>query len=337
MPGSFGVARACSLASAGLSAAGLIDIVRTRRFGRRWIVADAALAATTNLVPLRWATADSLRTLRYDQMMALVVAAAATADFAPVAVSAVLSACMSWVWHLASDHRRRPESRVPVVAASLEPALTYVAIALAARRLRAMEAELDALRENARRDAEAAAIEVERERQHRLLHDTALQTLEAVAGDWSTDDGALRALAAADAAQLRRALEGSTADDLESALVEIIDTYRRAGLDVTLHLHGVSDWTGTTATELAAAAREALVNVLKHAGPAKTTVTAEASADEVTVTVADDGAGFDITTSTPGFGIEHSIRRRLAEVDGHSEIDSAPGRGTTVRLRVPRR
>ena len=56
-----------------------------------------------------------------------------------------------------------------------------------------------------------------------------------------------------------------------------------------------------------------------------------------TIDITDDGIGFDTTATTPGFGIEHSIRRRLDKVGGHTEIESAPGQGTTVRLHVPRR
>lgn len=79
------------------------------------------------------------------------------------------------------------------------------------------------------------------------------------------------------------------------------------------------------------------MNALKHAGgPAATRVVAAATSDTVTVTISDDGVGFDSTTA-PGFGIEHSIRRRITEAGGDAEIESTPGRGTVVRLQVPRR
>ncbi|WP_121391698.1 ATP-binding protein [Actinokineospora cianjurensis] len=57
------------------------------------------------------------------------------------------------------------------------------------------------------------------------------------------------------------------------------------------------------------------------------------TAQEVGLTVRDDGRGFDLPARTDGFGpIE--LRERAALVGAEVRVDSAPGAGTTVSLRV---
>ena len=59
--------------------------------------------------------------------------------------------------------------------------------------------------------------------------------------------------------------------------------------------------------------------------------------DGLQATVADDGAGFD--PSDPRIRARRlgitSMEERAERLGGRLEIDSAPGRGTTVALRVP--
>jgi PAS domain S-box-containing protein len=91
------------------------------------------------------------------------------------------------------------------------------------------------------------------------------------------------------------------------------------------------------------AVRELLANAAKHAAARRVTV-ALADEDGVsTVTVADDGVGFDphILTVRPEHGTTRfgllNIRTRLSEVGGAVHVASAPGGGTRVTLVMPRR
>ena len=82
--------------------------------------------------------------------------------------------------------------------------------------------------------------------------------------------------------------------------------------------------------------QEALANVRKHSGAAHVRVRVESEGGIVTVSVADDGRGFDPTaTSRPGhFGLS-ILRERAAAVGGSVVIASQPGGGCEVVLRVP--
>jgi signal transduction histidine kinase len=88
-------------------------------------------------------------------------------------------------------------------------------------------------------------------------------------------------------------------------------------------------------TQLFAIGREALANVVKHAGASAAHVRVEAQQGQVIVEVRDDGCGFDPAAGHPGhFGLE-SMRTRATEIGGQFNIVSGPGFGTLVRVRVP--
>jgi nitrate/nitrite-specific signal transduction histidine kinase len=84
--------------------------------------------------------------------------------------------------------------------------------------------------------------------------------------------------------------------------------------------------------------QEALTNVRKHSRATVARVHLRQAAGELIAAVADDGVGFDAAASQrgefPRFGLA-TMRERAVSVGGTLEVVSAPGRGTTVRLRVP--
>jgi ligand-binding sensor domain-containing protein/signal transduction histidine kinase len=77
--------------------------------------------------------------------------------------------------------------------------------------------------------------------------------------------------------------------------------------------------------------KEALTNSLKHAGAHEVQVRAKVSGDALEIEVQDDGKGFDTLGQSRGNGLGN-MRRRAQAMGGHVDIDSAPGRGTTVKL-----
>lgn len=85
--------------------------------------------------------------------------------------------------------------------------------------------------------------------------------------------------------------------------------------------------------------QEALHNVVKHAGARHVTVLLQARDDEAVVVVEDDGRGFDLAqvsnrSETLGLGLV-SMRERARLCGGSLEIEVAPGRGTTIFVRIP--
>jgi two-component system sensor histidine kinase UhpB len=81
-------------------------------------------------------------------------------------------------------------------------------------------------------------------------------------------------------------------------------------------------------------AQEALVNAARHSGASRVEVSLEPCDGKVRLQVADNGSGFAFAEEGKGLGLD-GMRERALLVGGALEIDSRPGKGTTVRLEVP--
>ena len=82
--------------------------------------------------------------------------------------------------------------------------------------------------------------------------------------------------------------------------------------------------------------QEALNNVAKHAHAHRVLVRLEADEDDMLLTIRDDGRGFDPKSDARASRLGmRTMRERVVAADGTLELDSAPGKGTTLRARVP--
>jgi signal transduction histidine kinase len=89
-------------------------------------------------------------------------------------------------------------------------------------------------------------------------------------------------------------------------------------------------------TVLFRVAQEALTNVLRHAHTDSASLRIFFEKDQITLTVADKGAGFTPGLKGQGFGLA-GISERVELINGRLEIDSAPGKGTTITVVAPAR
>ena len=175
--------------------------------------------------------------------------------------------------------------------------------------------------------------------QRRVLHDTALATLTALArGGLDARAEEVRARCARDAAYLRLILQGERLS-LASLPVALADAAEEAA-GIGLHMHPMcgdlpSDLDISVVTALALAVREALNNVRLHARTGDAWLTAAQEDGKVVVRVVDRGAGFAQASIGAGKGISESILGRMRDVGGDAFVESALGQGTTVELRWP--
>ncbi|WP_409463005.1 sensor histidine kinase [Amycolatopsis sp. GA6-003] len=191
--------------------------------------------------------------------------------------------------------------------------------------------------------------EAERKRTQRLLHDSVLQTLEALAiapaddADHAAERLAqLRSVAHAEAAELRRSItepvEPRKGRGFVVELADVAAEMAREGLRTQLVAADFADDDRLSAdrrTALCEAVREALRNTVKHAGTSRVVLRVEERDGGTAVVARDQGRGFDVRERGPGFGIRQSIEARLAEVGGTGQVESTPGHGTRVTLWVP--
>jgi signal transduction histidine kinase len=89
-------------------------------------------------------------------------------------------------------------------------------------------------------------------------------------------------------------------------------------------------------TQLLRIIREALCNIHRHSGARQAMITAQIQDNDLNVTVADNGRGFDPqrVLSASGFGLQ-IMRERAEQVNGWLSVTTAPGEGTRITVRVP--
>jgi signal transduction histidine kinase len=81
-------------------------------------------------------------------------------------------------------------------------------------------------------------------------------------------------------------------------------------------------------------AQEALANVARHSGASHVTLHLAWQNEAVTMTIADDGRGFDPEATAYGMGLK-SMQERLGMVNGRLTIHSTPGQGTQLTATLP--
>jgi two-component system sensor histidine kinase UhpB len=82
-------------------------------------------------------------------------------------------------------------------------------------------------------------------------------------------------------------------------------------------------------------AQEALNNAAKHSSAKRITVALEESDGELVLSICDDGKGFDPANAPRGRWGMTTMRERAEAAGGRLAVESAPGRGTTVRATLP--
>jgi signal transduction histidine kinase len=189
-----------------------------------------------------------------------------------------------------------------------------------------------------RREAMAEARDEERRLQFKVLHDNVLHSLESIArGELGIGTGQAREKCMRDADYLRGLITGaadSIPTDLGVALAGMGRDRSALGLRVNQQFDALPKRFPSHVTQaLTGAAREALNNVVKHAGTGEAWLSAYGDGvGGVTVTVVDRGRGFDPEAESTGIGLMRSVRHRVMEVGGKVRIDSAPGEGTSVEM-----
>lgn len=226
------------------------------------------------------------------------------------------------------------------------------------RLLAVLAAQAGAAVENAQLSARLRqlAVSEERERISRELHDSVIQTLYSVGMGLQ----AARALATSDPAAVAARIDGAvdaldqTIRDLRSAIFELrpadaaslglsaglaelareyeVNALIRPSLVVPADLDARVP--AALAPDVLAIVREALSNAAKHAMPSRLDVIAAVDGDTLEIEVADDGVGFEPGTPAVGRGLGN-VAERAEALGAELSIDTGPGEGTTVHVRVP--
>jgi two-component system CheB/CheR fusion protein len=130
---------------------------------------------------------------------------------------------------------------------------------------------------------------------------------------------------------------------LHTALQRYVEQWsERSGVAVDWHTNGFTSrrLPSEVETTLYRVVQEALTNVLKHAQASRVSVILRIAADNVLVIVEDNGKAFDaeftMQTLDPSYKLGLvGMRERVLLVNGTLNIESVPGHGTTMYVRIP--
>jgi len=120
---------------------------------------------------------------------------------------------------------------------------------------------------------------------------------------------------------------------LQARLTAVED---RSGLKTEIRGEGERRLSIIIEEELYRIAQEGLNNAVKHANARNVKINLKYSQKNVTLELWDDGIGFDaeVARASGGMGLR-GIEERVRKVGGTLEIESVPGKGTTLRIIVP--
>lgn len=135
-------------------------------------------------------------------------------------------------------------------------------------------------------------------------------------------------------------LEAETPEGAPELTRDLAFIVRRSvpeGIDTVLNITApaLQDLRPREVEDLLYIAREAISNAVRHAGATKIAVDLRQSAEEIALTIQDNGVGYDANTARAGLGTV-TMRTRAERLGGRVQILSIPGMGTTVRVLIPR-
>jgi PAS domain S-box-containing protein len=322
-------------------------------------VNDAVVASDDNFVLTGWnAAAESTYGKRAEEVLGLPAAVVFRTDFVGVErADAIKRLLDTGRFHGELTHRRADgkrihiESRAAALFDSDGKRLGYVSVNRDITERRYAEETIRALLNDV-----LTAQEAERGRIARELHDDTAQTLTSLlVGLRAVEESKDLAQALGAASTLRgfvsaallgvqrmaRGLRPSVLDDLglEEALERLgLDVSRTHGFVVDLHSTGPRLPRLPEGLEIALyrMAQEALTNASKHASPKAVSILIHRNPTEVRLVVEDDGKGFDDSEipSESQLGLV-GMRERAHLVGGSMTLESSPGHGTTICIRVP--
>lgn len=212
--------------------------------------------------------------------------------------------------------------------------VVLLSVPLWIRMWRALESERAARVRNAEREEIASH-----------LHDSVLQTLALIQKQAEDPQQVVR-LARSQERELRRWLFGGD----ETARASLAEALRTISGEVE-DQHGISvapvivgdlapddeDVTAEALTAVLGATRECLVNAAKHAGVESVDLFAEVEPHQLSVFVRDRGVGFDPdAVPEDRQGLARSVRARVERRGGRVVVKAAPGKGTEIRIHLPR-
>jgi signal transduction histidine kinase len=120
---------------------------------------------------------------------------------------------------------------------------------------------------------------------------------------------------------------------------QVAEFERQTGISVVVRpMESLNEpWNQLASVQILRIIQEALSNVRRHSGATKVHISCGRYERMVVFTIEDDGQGFEATPDTVGahhYGLA-VMRERADTIGAQFSLDSTPGNGTTIQLRIP--
>jgi len=122
----------------------------------------------------------------------------------------------------------------------------------------------------------------------------------------------------------------------ETSVSELSDTISSQSL-LSVHFNSYSfpkKLDNNVATQLYRVTQEAFNNIVKHASAQNVFVQLMGHENTITLSIEDDGIGFNSKTNSSGIGLKN-MASRIEQIGGSISIDSQLNKGTTILITVP--
>jgi two-component system, NarL family, sensor histidine kinase NreB len=123
---------------------------------------------------------------------------------------------------------------------------------------------------------------------------------------------------------------------LVATIESLVSTIRatNSGLSIDFFTNVEERFPSTVEINLYRVIQEAIHNIVKYADAKEVRINLERIEGEILLFITDDGVGFDVSeVESRGLGLKH-MQERIDQLDGEFDIDSAPGIGTKVSIRI---
>ena len=122
---------------------------------------------------------------------------------------------------------------------------------------------------------------------------------------------------------------------LEARIETLADDYRKGtGLLICTNICRCSSVSEPVAKTIYRIVQESLTNIFKYAEATEVTIKLKTTAEELNLSIEDNGRGFNPEQNRSGYGLR-GMRERVTTVNGQFQLITAPGIGCRIEVKIP--
>lgn len=124
-------------------------------------------------------------------------------------------------------------------------------------------------------------------------------------------------------------------EPLEQAITALVEEFGRSvGIEISTRIELQTALPAQMAKTIYRVVQESLTNIYKHAEATSVRLDLQQVANQIHLSITDNGCGFQPQTKTGGFGL-HSMQERITALHGSFRVETEPGIGCCIVVELP--